>query len=752
MVDAIEKVTGRALYGTDVKFAGMLYGKVLRSPFPHARILHVDTRCAERLPGVKAIATGKDLRATYGTCIQDQPYYCFDKVRYVGDPVAGVAAVDEDTAEEALGLIKVEYEELPAVFDPLIAMSSDAPLVHENLAKYWHTPSCFPIEGTNICNHFKLRRGDVEQGFKEADDVIEDTFSVPAVQHCQMEPPVSVVQVDISGKITIWTSNTHPHSCLRELAKSLELPMNQIRVISTYVGGSFGAKTFLKVEPLCYVLASKLKHRPVKIILTREEAFSATSVVRHPAIITVKSGVKKDGTLTARKVKIVLDTGAYADMGPLVAIWAGVASPGPYKVPHIWTDSFCVYTNRSIAGAFRGFGTPQTMWAVESHMDILAEKVGMDPAEFRLKNALEEGSISSTGQVLHGVGIKECIEEVTSALKWKGKEGKRGWGKGIGLAQEIVMSLTTSSSFVKMNEDGTAEVQISSVDMGQGSNTVLTQIAAEELGLNVEDVRVVKADTDYTPFDHGTSSSRTTFYMGNALKAAAADAKRQLLEAAADLLEANPLDLEIHQGVIYVKGSPDRNIPVKDVPKGGKYLTGKGKPILGRGTFTIPDATPLDRETGQGANIAAFWMYAAQAAEVEVDEETGKVKVLKIVSAHDVGKAINPAACEQQIEGALGMGVGTALMEEIKLENGKTMNPNFTDYKLPTSLDMPEMVPIMVETIHEQGPYGAKGLGEPALAPTAPAIANAIYNAVGVRIKDLPITPDKVLKALKEKR
>ena len=315
---------------------------------------------------------------------------------------------------------------------------------------------------------------------------------------------------------------------------------------------------------------------------------------------------------------------------------------------------------------------------------------------------------------------------------------------------KMTMTPAASSAFIKLNEDGTGRVQASTVDMGQGSRTVLAQIAAEELGLKIEDVRVVSPDTDLTPYDHGTSSSRSTFHMGNAVKAAAADAKQQLLEIAADLLEANPSDLEVHEGVIRVKGSPDRNLSVKDVPKGGSYL-GRGKPILGRGTFTVPDATPLDRETGQGANPAVFWMYAAQAAEVEVDEETGKVKVLRVVSAHDVGKAINPQACEQQIEGALGIGIGATLMEEIKCDRGKTLSTNFVEYKIPTALNMPEMIPIMVETMHDRGPYGAKGLGEPALTPTAPAIANAIYDAVGVRIKELPITPDKVLKALKEK-
>jgi carbon-monoxide dehydrogenase large subunit len=751
-IDAIEKVLGKALYATDIKIQGMLYGKVLRSSLPHAKILNVDISRAQKLLGVKGVVTGKDLMGRYGTCIQDQPYYCFDKVRYVGDPVAGVAATDLDIAEEALELIKVDYEELPPVLDPVKGMEPDAPLIHEELGSYWCGPHYFPVPGTNICNHFKLRKGDLDEGFRQSDFISEDTFKTQMVQHCHLEPHAAIAQVSPSGQITIWTNTQHPYSCRRELARSLGMPMNQIRIIVTYVGGGFGGKVYLKVEPLSVVLAMKVKNsRPVQIVLTREEEFYATSIVRHPAVIQIKTGVKRDGTLMARRVKLVWDTGAYADAGPPISRNAGFSCNGPYKIPNLWVDSYCVYTNKTIAGAFRGFGIPQIMWAIDSQMDILAEGIGMDPVEIRLKNALEEGSISSTGEILHSVGIKECIQKSAEAIDW-GKRSGENRGKGIGVMHKMTMAPSSSSAFVKLSDDGTAEVLTSTVDMGQGSSTIFAQIVAEELGLNVKDIKVASPDTSVTPFDHGTSSSRSTFHMGNAVKQAAVDAKRQLLEVAAEELEANPEDLEVRKGLIFVKGSPEKNIPLSKVSMGGSYLAiGKGKPIMGRGTFNVPDATPLDPETGQGAKPTVFWMYAAQAAEVEVDRETGKVKVLKIVSAHDIGKAINTSACEQQIEGAIATGVGTTLMEEIRIEGGKTLNPNFVDYKMPTSLDMPEMVPILVETIHESGPYGAKGLGEPALAPTAPAIANAIYDAVGVRIKELPITPDKVLKALKEK-
>ena len=653
----VEKVTGKVIYGTDVKFAGMFYGKVLRSPLPHARILDVDTSRALRVPGVKAVVTGKDLRPLMGGASRISPYYCFDKVRYIGDPVAGVAAVDEETAEEALDLIRVDYEELPAVFDPVEAMSPDAPVLHEKLGEYWHGPAFFPVPGTNICNHFKLRKGDVEKGFRESDYVSEETFKTQMVQHCHLEPHAAVVQVDPSGRILIWSNTQHPTACVRELSRSLGLPMHKIRVMVTCLGGGFGGKAGLKVEPLCIVLAMKVKNnRPVKIVQTREEEFYGTTIVRHPSVVTVKTGVKKDGSLTARKIKLVYDTGAYAEGGPVVTRNPGFSSNGPYFIPNMWVDSYCVYTNKTIGGAFRGLGIPQMMWAVDSQMDMLAEMIGMDPVEFRLKNALEVGSVTATGQVLTtSVGIKDCIRKAAEAIGWKEGKKVRGRGKGIGVMHKMTMTPASSSAFVKLNEDGTAEVQASTVDMGQGSNTVLAQIAAEELGLKMEDVRVVSPDTDLTPYDHGTSSSRSTFHMGNAVKAAAADAKKQLLEIAADLLEANPLDLEVHQGVISVKGSADRMISVRDIPKGGSYL-GKGRPVIGRGTFNVPDATPLDRETGQGAMPAVFWMYAAQAAEVEVDEETGKVKVLRIASAHDVGKAINPVALSSRSRGRWGRG------------------------------------------------------------------------------------------------
>jgi 4-hydroxybenzoyl-CoA reductase alpha subunit len=747
-IDAVEKVTGRAVYGPDLKLPGMLQGKVLRSPLPHARVLHVDISRAERLRGVKAVATGKDLSVRYGLVIQDQSPYCFDKVRYIGDPVAGVAAIDADTAREALELIKVEYEELPPVFDPLRAMEQGAPLVHEDLGSYWYVPIFFPKSGTNICNHFKIRKGDVEEGFRTADFITENTFTTPMIQHCHLEPHVTTAKFEPSGQVTIWSSTQHPYSVRRETARFLGLPINRVRVIVTSLGGGFGGKVLLKLEPMCVALAMKVKDfRPVRILLTREEEFYA-SVVRHPTRTSVKAGVRKDGTLVALKTKMVFDTGAYADAGPVVARSSGMAITGPYRVPHVWSDSYCVYTNKAIAGAFRGFGVPQLMWAMDSTMDMLAEGIGMDPVELRLKNALEEGDISATGQILHSVGIKECIRKAAEAIEW-GKEPKKYRGKGIGTLYKMTQTPSSSSAFVKMSEDGSVEVLCSTVDMGQGSNTVFAQIAAEELGVEVKNVRVVSPDTDVTPFDHGTASSRSTFHMGNAVKQAAAEAKKQLFEVAADQLEVRPEALESRGGFIYIQGSKGPGTPISAIRMGITY--GKGHPITGSGTFSVPDATPLDQETGQGAYPSIFWLYGAQGVEVEVDPDTGKVDVLKVAAAHDLGRVINPLNCEQQVEGAVVTGVGIALLEEMVVQNGTPVNRNFRDYRIPTAMDSPPVTSIFVEATHQDGPFGAKGVGEPALAPTAPAIGNAVYDAIGVRIKDLPITPEKILKALKEK-
>jgi len=754
-LDAREKVTGRAIYVVDLKLRGMLYARVLRSPLPHGRIVRLDVKKARTLAGVAAVVTGEDFPFSFGATIQDQHFLAIEKVRFVGDPVAAVAAVDLDTAEEALSLIKLELEPLPALLDPVEAMGPRAILIHEGLSQYALAPGIFPIRGTNICNHFKLRKGDVEKGFRESEVVLEDTYTTQMVQHAHLEPHASIAQVDRCGKITVWSNTQTPHFNRKALATALRLPLQKVRVVGAPVGGGFGGKSYLKAEPVCVALALKTGGRPVRLVYTREEEFGSAPV-RHPARIRCKTGMKSNGTWIAQEMEIIFDTGAYADIGPRVCRNAGFSAAGPYQIPNVRVDSYCVYTNKPVGGAFRGFGIPQVTWAVESHIDRMAEKLGMDPVELRLRNAVEEGSLSATGQVLHSVGLKETICQAAERIGW-GQNEKPLRGKGIACMHKSTVTPSSSAAYVKLNEDASATLMVSAVEMGQGVSTALAQIVAEELGIPVEKISVLFPDTDVTPYDMATVSSRSIFFAGNAVRRAAADARQQLLEIAADILEADLRDLEITSGKVFVRGVPEKALAIAEIPLGEAFYVGtrgrgKGRPVLGRGVFDIRDATALDPETGQGRNPSAFWMYATQAAEVEVDPRSGRVRVLRIASAHDVGKPINPRLIEGQIQGALAMGIGTTLLEQMELEEGKVMNPSFTDYRVPSSLDVPEMIPILVEEPHRQGPYGAKGLGEPALAPTAAAIANAVYAASGVRIKELPITPEKILEGLKKRR
>ena len=482
-VDAIEKVTGQAMYGDDLAFQNVLYAKAVRSPHAHARILNIDAGKAQKLFGVKAIAIGKDLPVLGGEALKDYPFLAVDKVRYVGDPVVAVAAIDERIAEEAVDLIKVEYEELPPVLDPLKAMESGAPLVHENLHLYKHIPVIKPVEHTNICHHVQFIKGDVKQGFDESDLVFEDTFTTQMIQHGAIEPHMAVAQVDPSGRVTVWVTNDGPHRLRNDLASALGIPLSKVRVISPpYMGGGFGGKGGLKMETICIALALKTNGRPVKMVLTREEVFTA-SLVRHPSVVRVKTGVKKDGTMVAREVNIVYDTGAYAEKGPTVCEQASTGAVGPYRIPHVKVDGYCVYTNKTIAGAYRGYGIPQVNWAYESQMDIIAERLGIDPVEIRMKNAVEEGDTSPTGQqVLHSVGVKECIQKVAQTIAWDDKPDKKFRGKGIACGYKNTKTPSGSSAIVKISQDGSVEVLSSTVEIGQGSKTILSQVAAETLG------------------------------------------------------------------------------------------------------------------------------------------------------------------------------------------------------------------------------------------------------------------------------
>jgi len=741
-IDALEKVTGRAMYIDDLRFSDVLYGKILRSPYAHAKIKRIDTSKAQALPGVRAVVTGKEAPFRGGEAIKDQPFLAVGKVRCVGEAVAAVAADTREIAEHAVGLIEVEYEPLTAVLDVMEAVKANAPLIHEEMHTYSHMPIVTVVPHTNICAKFEFKQGDIEKGFSESDYVFEDTFRFPTGHHCQIEPFGAVAQVNVNGKITIWVANDAPHRLRKDIADAMEIPFEKLRVICPpFMGGGFGGKGGLKVETVCIALAMHTNGRPVKIILDREEVFMAT-VMKHAVVATVKTGVKKDGTIVATHAKLYYDTGAYAEKGPTVTVHGCESGVGPYKVPNTLVEGYTVYTNNPVAGALRGYGLPQSSWAHESVIDMIADKLGIDQIEMRLKNALEEGSINPTrGDVLTSVGLKECIMKAAEAIEWN---KPRPPNRGVGIACEYKATKTPSgsSAFVKVEQDGSASVITSAVEVGQGIKTILAQIASEELGIPLERVIVTSPDTDYTPWDASTTASRATFHMGNAVRNAAKDAKVQILSIAADALNTNPENLEVSNGEIRVKGGSKR-MTVAEVIR-SKWKA--GQTVLGRGTY-YPEI--------QGTMFSArsiFYMYAAQAVDLEVDTETGKIRVHKVAAAHDVGKALNPMAVEGQIEGGVVQGLGTGIFEEVLYDGkGKMMNPNFRDYRVPTAVDAPLIIPIIVEATHEEGPFGAKGIGEMTLVSTPTAVGNAIYNATGIRLKELPATPERLLKHLKER-
>ena len=743
-VDTRDKVMGKPIFLDDIKFSGMLYGKVLRSNLPHARILHIDTSKAAGLPGVKGVVTGTELPFLHGESIFDKPFLARDKVRYAGEGVAAVVAEDEATAQEALGFITVEYEGLPALFDPVEAAEPEAPLIHEELGNYGHVPTVKPVSGTNICNYFQIQKGDAEQGFLQSDKIFEDVFTTPMQQHCTIEPHGAICLVDDDDNVTIWANNDSPYRCRKEIATAFKLSLSKVRVIgAACIGGNFGGKGGLQAEACAVALAWKFRNRHVKVMYTREEEF-CSAIVRHPSVVQIKTGVKNDGTILARAVKFYFATGAYAEKGPTITLSAGLSAVGPYRIPNVKVEGYCVYTNRQISGAMRGYGGPQVAWAYESQMDIIAGKLGIDPLEFRLRHVYRDGDIHTNGQKISSDGLKACLTKVAERMEWGEKPLGKDQGRGIACMEGACKTPFGSAAFLKVNEDGSVDILSSTTEVGQGAATILCQIVAEELGVPIDMIRKITPDTAVTPYDASTTSSRSTFHMGNAVKIAAADAREQIVMMAASLLEANPVDLEIKDGSVYVKGLPVNGLSIS------KILSehyGSSGTVLGRGYY-FPRVSEGPVE--YFSLTTAFWLLGSHGVEVEVNRQTGQVKILKVYAAHDVGKAIHPDNCIGQIEGGILMGLGFAMMEEMIDQAGLTLNPSFLDYKVPTAADMPEMVSMLVEYPHPKAPFGAKGMGEKTNAPTPPAIANAIYDAVGVRIKELPITPDKILQALKK--
>jgi 4-hydroxybenzoyl-CoA reductase alpha subunit len=741
-LDAPAKVTGQAVYGHDMRLPRMLYGAILRSEYPHAHILNVDTSRAQALPGVKAVLTAEDIPEIKIGWARDHPILKSGKVRSIRDEVAAVAAVDEETAREALELIKVEYEELPGVFDPEEAMKPGAPLIHSDAPN-------------NIQEKMRQHyyHGDVQKGFAESDVVIEDRLTLPFVTHCCMGTCFCLASFSPSGDLTVWSSTQMPFLYQRDLSMAVGIPANRVRVIKTTIGGAFGSKLDMyPFEPICVLLA-KETGCPVRIAFNREEEFVA-SPTRQPIICDMKSGAKKDGTLTSRQVGMILDNGAYSSWGATTPLVMMQTISSLYRVPNVQYDVVVAYTNNLYSGAMRGYGNPQATFVVESHMDMLAHELGMDPMEFRLKNANQRGDITGQGVKITSCGLTECIQTAAERVSWKEKRAQPG-NRGVGMASMIhvgggarIYPSDGCGSTVKVDDFGKVTLISGSTDMGQGSDTVMAQIVAEELGVPVQNVTVINTDTDITPWDVGAHASRTTFVAGNSARLAAADAKRQILQAAAQGMGENVEDLDMKEGKIFRRGEPEEWVPFEKMVR-SKHFQLDGDVILARGWYE-PPTERQDKEFR--GNISAAYGFATQAVEVEVDTATGEVKVLKIAAAHDVGRAINPMAVEGQIHGGVSMGLGYGLYEELMVQEGRVLNPNFADYSLPTVLDMPEIESIVIETDDPAGPFGAKGMAEPACIPTAPAIVNAIYDAVGVRIRDLPVTPERVLKALKVKQ
>ncbi|MCJ7519918.1 MAG: xanthine dehydrogenase family protein molybdopterin-binding subunit [Anaerolineaceae bacterium] len=760
-VDAKEKASGAAVFTDDIQFGNdLLHARIKRSPYPHALIKTINTSQAEALPGVKAVVTGDDFPGKIGLYLKDRNIIARDRVRFIGEPVAGVAAVSEEIAEKALDLIEVEYEPLQPIFHPLDAIKPDAPLIHPDLGDYEVANFIFPKPGTNISNHFKVRKGDTENAWQKCAAVVEREYYIPHIQHVPIETHVAVAQVSHTGKVTLWSSSQSPFAQRDLIAKAMGLSISDIRVISHYVGGGFGCKAGVTMEALPIVIAMKVKGHPVKLRLTREEEFY-TNFVRQALVIQLKMGCDREGNMLAMQNSMYWDGGASTEYGVNITRAGGYSCTGPYDIPNVKADSYCVYTNNTIGGPYRGFGMSEMHTGIEQCVDELAEKIGIDKVEFRLRNVVQAGDILATGMVMHPTGIKECIQKVAKAIDW-GKPSQPGAphrkrGKGIALMWKApAMSPNPgSSATIKLNEDGTILLGIGGQEIGQGAFTVAAQLAAASIGVPVEWVRIAKPiDTDYSPYEWQTVASRITWSMGNAILVAAKDVRKQVFEIVAEAWDEKTEDLAIVNGVVISKLS-EREIPLKDfavfgIPK-DNFDGWIGGPIYGRGKFMPTYVTGLDKETGQGKRAVVHFTTGAQAFEVEIDCQTGKLEVIQATAAFDVGKAINPDLVRAQMEGGLIQGLSSALFEQMIFKNGEMQNPNFVDYRIITSVDLPrEIMTFIVEVPQDDGPYGARGVGEHPMVPTIAGIANAIHDAVGIRLPGPPFTAEKIFLALKD--
>jgi len=796
MVDATEKTTGGGKYTDDLSVPGMLVGKILHSPYPHARIKRIDTSRAEKLDGVVAVVVGKDAPNPFGILPVGHDEYplALDKVRYVGDNVACVAAVSEAIAEKALELIEVDYELLPAYFDPEESMKAQTDLIHDN-------------KPNNLEKDYHHSFGDPEKGFAEADHIAEARFIANEVTHAAMEPHSTLASFEIDphtgkpGRLTVWSSTQVPYYLQHKLSLVLEMPMQQIRVIKPLVGGGFGGKSEVIPLEIIAAVAARKAQAPVKITYTREEVFWAHRG-RPRTIIDLKTGIKNDGSITCVKARVVQDGGAYCSYGVVTILYSGALLGALYDIPNIQYDGYRVLTNKPACGAMRGHGTVNVRFAFESQLDELAEKIGMDPAGIRQRNLLTPPCITVNGLRVQSYGLPECIEKTVERSGWKRRKGKLPKGRGLGIAcshyvsgaaNSIIRSdMPHSTVNMKIDRDGGVVVYTGASDIGQGSDTMTAQIAAEVLGCSLSRVRIIAADTDLTPIDIGSYSSRVTFMSGNATLRAADDVKKRIAAAAAKKMNCAAEDLIFRDDVVYKKGSAapvvkKDQVDEVEITQAGASVSGRVEgqilrgslqqkrkeegpkewmtfeeavvaaidfhgALTGTGSYAPPPEARGGKHKGGGVGPSPAYSYSAQVAEVSVDEETGEVTVHKVWAAHDCGRALNPVSVEGQIIGSVWMGMGQALTEEMVWKDGMLMNAGMLEYRSPSSVESPEIEPIIVESIDPEGPFGAKECSEGSLAATIPAISNAIYDAVGVRLHESPFTPERVLAALRSKK
>ena len=749
-VDGAEKVAGQTVYAGDLRLPGMAYAKVLRSPMPHARIRHIDSSKATAMPGVLGVLTRDNLNLisnSFGAYVRDQQIIASEKVRYVGDMVAAVAATDGTIAEEAVQLIEVDYDELPAIYTVEEALADNAPLVHEKLDNrkdpgYGRGGKHIVHDQSNICFHFRHERGDIEHGFQDSDQIFEDSFYFPSAQHYPIEPHVCVAQFE-GDVLTVWSATQSPFPVRQELARVFGLPFSAVRVIVPYVGGGYGAKSGIKTEGIAACL-SRMIGRPVKLAFGADETFR--TICQPRAKITIKTGVKNDGTFVARHCEVYLNGGAYANSGPSVTEKAGYRAHGPYRIPHLLTNAYSVYTNTVPAGAFRGFGGPQVAFAYETHADMIAERLGIDPFEIRMKNLLDKGESFSHSDTPIDCDLKTGLKRIAQAIGWdarpNGQQNSGSKKSGIGIATAMKDGGGTNkpaNAAVTIFNDGSVLLATGSVEVGQGMRTAFLQVVAEELSVPTDEVRVAALDTHSTPFDKGTNASSATSIMGQAVQRAARDARRQFLEAASAVLKAPAGAIRLEHGMATCG---EQKLSFREVMQ--RHFRDSEGEIWGRGYFKI----------GKDENVplgypSPFWEIGFGAAEVEVDTETGEVKVLRYVSLTDAGKMINPLQCHAQDEGAAVFGLGQALFEDLVYQDGQLVNGSLIDYRLPTFNDVPPTFKTFImEGEGGPGPYGAKGMGEGGILPVAPAVGNAVFAAVGKRLLGVPLTPGIVWQAI----